>query len=225
MSGWVGDVELEEIIMEIQGVLPKQINLSWKIVNGINSAILIIFWFGVLTDYSWNVWWLNIVFPVLTGVVSFLTLLTLRHLGKVWRWVISLACVLSILVSGLCVLFFLPDLFFPSLSTHRDGLLLQKENSPDGARIVEAYCFTQSAHGGTDRISIRIRYKSLPFVKRDVAFYYNYPSQACKYSGNQIVAWKNDSTLLVVDRQVELAVGLIDWADQLYNDGATNGVY
>jgi hypothetical protein len=201
------------------------VNITSKIFIGFSFSILLIFWFGVLTDYSWNLSWLNLIFPILVGFVSFFLAITVKRFARFPRWLISLISVLSILMSGLCVLFFLPDIAFPTISTHRDRLLLQTEDSPNKTRFVEAYCFTQSAHGGTDRISIRVRYKLLPFIKRDLAFYYDYPSQACQYSGDQIVVWKDDNTTLVIDRQIELAVGLVDWVGLLHNDGATNGVY
>jgi hypothetical protein len=225
LPGRIGDVKLEKINMETHLLSSKQMDFRLKTILTIALVIIIIFWFGILTDYSWNIWWLNFLFPIMVGAVSIFTLFIVKYLTGFGRWIISIVCVLSILMSALCALFFLPDLFIPSLSTHRDGILIQKENSPNGTKMVEAYCFTQSAHGGTDRISIRLRYKSLPFVKRDIAFYYNYPSQACKHSDDQIVVWENDNKLLVVHKKVELAVGLIDWTDLLYNNGATNGVY
>jgi hypothetical protein len=225
LPGWVDDVELEEIAMETHLLSSKQMDFRLKTILSIALIIIMIFWFGVLTDYSWNTWWLNFLFPIMVGAVSIFTLFIVKYLTGLGRWIISIVYVLSILMSGLCALFFLPDLFFSSLGTHRDGILIQRENSPNGTKVVEAYCFTQSAHGGTDRISIRLRYKSVSFAKRDIAFYYNYPSQACKHSDDQIVVWENDNKLLVVHKKVELAVGLIDWIDLLYNDGATNGVY
>lgn len=212
MFGWVDDVELEEIKMDKP--LSTQKSTRWKIFLGFNIVVLCLFWFGILTDYSWYDDLVSLSFSVLVLCVSAITFFMLSFLKKLQLLSIFLICAMSFL-------FALASILLHRYHSHQTPV--QVEFSPDGARFVSLYCSTDNGHGGMDHIEIIVRTKKIPFLQRDLGLYNNLPSRACIFDVNSPVQWMNNNTIYVTEREAYLPVDFIKWEGVLADPGEING--
>jgi hypothetical protein len=188
----------------------------WKIFFGFNVIVLFFFWFGVFTDYEWAYGWLSLAFSTLSLVSSLALVFMVRHWGKLKRFLIILVALISFLIATLTFL-------FNSAARNGSGrALLETALSPDKTRVVELYCLSNMAHGGTDHIDIKVKSVKFPFLMRHMGAYANYPTRNCKFD-EPPVRWEDNNTIYVVEKQALITVGIIKGEVVLFNPGVLDG--
>jgi hypothetical protein len=215
VSGWIGDVELEKIIMWKQTVSSNQKSIKWQLLFGFNIIILFFFWSGVLTDYTWSDARVAIGFPALATIVNLVMLYMLKGMSKLQLLFVVSLCVLSFLMASLVTFF--------NFATRGNQMPFEATLSPDGTRIVEVYCSTNNGHGGMDHIEIKVRNRNFMFLTREMGVYNIYPTRNCTFDVIPIVRWENNDMIYVLERQSYLHVGFVKWEKSLSEPGEING--
>lgn len=170
-------------------------------VIALNLFAGLILWFGYCTDYSWAGSMPDYIYP---PAVAFVALVSLRRKDKGAnrrsRRRYRLACMPSLIGGGmaivLMVIMFVPPLLLASLFTISEiagETLIQSAVSPDGTRVANVYFRPVGAYsGGNGHVFIRVRYRWLPIVERDI--YYVRMSSAHEYT-HDYLQWKDANTL------------------------------
>lgn len=198
------------------GLPSNQLSNNRKLFLIITYLILLIFWIGVLTDYSWFVGSIHVGFSILVLFVSLTTLISLRFLPRV--------LILKVSTILLCILSFFMSLgSFVLHRYHSNQIPVQVAYSPDGTKFVEVYCeFTNAHTDGFDHIEIIMRYKKFPFLQRDIGLYNDVPRH-CDFEAPNLIRWENNNTIYVVERQAYLSVGVIKGEGALFDPGVIDG--
>jgi hypothetical protein len=192
----------------------SQIRRLWLILNLSAGGLL---WFGLFTDFSWDNVWANVWFPPATAFIASITLLSgRRRLSGRQRRLQSLSCLPSIIAGSpyaiLIVLAVVPPFLLATLfwcGEQSGATIIQRLDSPDGLRTAEVRFRPVGAYsGGSGRIEIYLRYKWLPFVKRDLA--YIRVSHADENT-RDYVQWLDDETIFVPECDARLQVRQIRW--------------
>jgi hypothetical protein len=194
----------------------KQVQqINWKrhgkIIVAFDIAILFIFWFMILTDYSWFNNLLSICYSVLVLFVSTTIFFLLKTSSKPILLLVFLFCAPSFVFA------------LASIMLHRyhsSQVPIQVESSPDGTKIVSVYCSTNNGHGGMDHIEIIARNKKALFLQRDIGLYNNFPSKDCQFATSPI-HWVNNNKVYVTERQASVSIDNIKW--EWVNSGEING--
>lgn len=214
VPGWVGHVELEEIKMGYQNQLFIEKSSKWRFLFAMNIFILCLFWFLALTDYSWYENWFSLLFSLLVASASLMTFFMLGFLNRPNHFLVFLVCMLTFLMA------------LASIVLHRyhsHDTPIQVEISPDGTKLVEVYCSFTPAHViGVDHIEITLRYRSLPFLQRDLGLYNNTPRH-CNFDASNLVRWDDNDTIYVFEKQAYLSVNTINGEGALFNPGEIDG--
>jgi hypothetical protein len=190
-------------------------NVIRRTILGLGIIIIFFFWVGMLTDYSFYDNWISISYSVIVfciSVVVFVMSFTWRGLQRI---IISLVCLLSLPFALTSVI---------SHRFHSAEHPVQVAMSPDGTRLVEVYCsFTRAHNDGFDHLEIVLRYKSAPFLQRDLGLYNDYVPSHCKFDGDSLVRWEDNNTIYVTERQAYISVDSIKWEGVLSNPGEIDG--
>ena len=200
--------------MEETTALANQKSIGWKLLLGFNVFVLVLFWLGALTDYSWFNDGVSAGYSILVLCVCMITFIMLRFLRKFLLIPILLFCILSFLAASFSILVH---------RYHSDQTPIQVAYSPDSTRFIEVYCGFVDAHvNGFDHIEIIARYKKFPFLQRDLGLYNNEPRH-CDSDTDTLIRWEDSNTIYVVGRQAYLSVDTIKGEGSLFNPGAIDG--
>ena len=188
----------------------------WKTVAAINGVLGGMLWFGYLTDYSWSSTLLDLLFPSLVGLVSFISVSVLdarresidRSEGVVGclPYIPSLigGCVLPIL---LVIVLIIPPFtlgFLFRIGEMSSEVLIQREVSPDNQRIAEVYFRPVGAYGsGNGRIFVRVKLRWFPIVERDV---YRLSGSDADEHTSDYLRWIDNRTLFISETNQTLKV-------------------
>ena len=214
MSGWVGHVKLEKMRVEKQTPPLTQKSAVWKTILGFSIVVIFFFWIGALTDYSWYDNWVSFLYSILVLCACVTTFSMLYFLSRLQRVLIFLVCLLSFLMALAGI---------PLHRYHSHQAPVQIEMSPDGTRFIEVYCSFTPAHAtGFDHIEITVRYKSFPFLQRDLGLYNDAPRH-CNFDTDTLIRWEDNNTIYVVERQAYLSVDAIKGEGALFDPGVIDG--
>jgi hypothetical protein len=188
---------------------------KWKVILGVNFALGFLLWFGFFTDYSWAGTIPDILFPPIVAVVGFISLLAARNArSKSKRLASRLSCLPSLIGGGLYVVLAIILIFPPftlgllfAIDELANERLIQQDVSPDGSKVAEVYFRPVGAYsGGNGRIYVRVKYRLLPFVERDV--YYLRISHADENTTNYL-SWQGNDTIHISEKQSEIEIGTV----------------
>ena len=201
-----------------QTSLPQRTSSMRPILLLINFGLGLVLWFGLCSDYSWDNAWANIIFPSMVGLVGLVSLFQNRKsLTRQQKRVQSLLCLPSVVggipyVLAVIVLMVPPLTFIPMLwiQQQSSAIRIQQVESPNGSQIAEVYYLPVGAiipevNGG---IEVRLKYKWLPFVKRDV--FKLFITDADENTHNYL-SWVDNETLYINETEEELKLHWIEW--------------
>ena len=176
-------------------------------------------WIGLFTDYSWNNVWANIGFAPTVGLVGLVTWLytgknshgvTPEEWLKIRKWTCFPAMIGGLPYIVLTIILFFPPFTLGTLfwiDEQRSAIQIQQEVSPDGSRVAEVYLLPVGSYsGGNGRIEVHLKYRWLPFIKRDI--YYRRVSQA-KETSTEYLRWRDNDTLYIQEGDNELQLGFV----------------
>lgn len=188
----------------------------WKTVAAINSVLGGMLWFGYLTDYSWSSTLLDLLFPPLVGLVSFISVSVLdaqqestdRSNGATdcLPYLPSLigGCVFPLLlVIAVIIPPFTLGLLF-KIDEMSNEVLIQRERSPDNQRVAEVYFRPVGAYAsGNGRVFVRVKSRWFPVVERDV---YRLNSSHFDEHMSDYLHWVDNRTLFISETDQTLKV-------------------
>ncbi|MCL6560210.1 MAG: hypothetical protein K6U74_15735 [Firmicutes bacterium] len=203
----------------------SRVILRRKIILAINLALGLFLWFGYCTDYSWAGIIPDYCYPVLVASVALVSwLLRDRHVDERSRHRYKLFLMPS-LVGGGAALFsaliaVLPPFtlgFVFALEEVKAEKLIQTVPSPNGAKIADVYFRPVGAYtGGNGRIFVRVRYRRLPFIERDL---YYFGRSYANEDTHDYLCWKNNSRILIIgepnSKPQEIKVGIVQFATSM----------
>jgi hypothetical protein len=182
-----------------------------------NFILGLVLWFGFCSDYSWDHAAANVLFPPVVGLVGLASLFQLRKLSiRQQKRVHSLLCWPSVL-GGLPYLLLMIVLLVPPLvygpilwiQQQSTAIRIQQVVSPDGSQIAEAYYLPvgplPELNGG---IEVHLKYKWLPFVKRDV---FVLRQTNADENTHDYLSWVDHETLYIKESDEELKLDWIEW--------------
>jgi len=103
--------------------------------------------------------------------------------------------------------FLLATLFW--LDEQSNATLIQKAESPNGAKTVEVYFRPVGAYsGGNGRIEVHLKYTWLPFVKRDI--YFVRVTHADENT-HDYLSWVDNETLDIPEKNTKVKINWIEW--------------
>jgi len=175
-------------------------------------------WFGLLSDYSWNYLWLNILFPPFVGLlgllVFFLGRRTRTRAQNRARFVMCLPSLLggvpALLVTALAIVppFLFTALFW--LNEKNNAILIQAAQSPDGLKTAEVYYLPIGGYiGNGGRIEVQLKDSRMPFIHRDV-FYLR--TTRVEPSAQAYLVWENDNEIHIPETDETIRIGSLIFA-------------
>ena len=197
----------------------------WKAIAWTNLVLGVLLWLGYVTDYSWRGTLTDFLFAPMVGVVAIASLLLkCKGPSKRTRRLYKLACLPGAVGGGLVIICMalaaLLLVIFPPLilgvmfgvAEHRTERVIQEAVSPEGSRVAAVYFRDVGAYtGGYGRVDVRVRYRWMPAVERDV--FHTGRSYSDK-GVSEYVRWKDADTLQIVGERYggdELKVGVVAW--------------
>jgi hypothetical protein len=170
-------------------------------------------WFGLLSDYSWNYLWLNILFPPFVGLLGLLVFFVGRRARtREQNRVRSVMCLPALLggVPALLVtlLAIVPPFLFTALfwlEEKNSAILIQTAQSPDGLKTAEVYYLPIGGYirnGG--RIEVHLKDSRMPFVKRDI---FSLRTTRVDAVPQVYLVWKNDNEIHVPETDETIKIG------------------
>jgi hypothetical protein len=169
---------------------------KWIVLNLIPGGVL---WFGFCTDVSWRGDIPDFLYP---PAVAFVALISLMRSDKGpdfrARLLYRLACMPALIGGGIAVIAAVASIANPLAAMFRfsefaSDKVIQSAVSPDGSRVADVHFRGVGAYaGGNGRVYVRVRYRWLPFVERDVVCVPR--SYADENAGNYL-EWKDADTL------------------------------
>jgi predicted membrane protein len=200
-----------------QTSIPQRTYSMRPILLLLNTALGIILWFGLCSDYSWDNVWGNFIFSPVVGLVGLVSVFIGRKsLTHQKKRVQSLLCLLSI-IGGipyltLMILAIVPPFLLATMfwfDEQSSATRIQRVESPSGSQIAEVYFLPVGAYsGGNGRIEVHLKYKWLPFVKRDI-FYLRVTHE--DENTTNYLSWLDDKTLYIPEKDFKLNVNWIEW--------------
>jgi len=183
----------------------------------VNFILGLILWFGFCSDYSWDNAAANVLFPPIVGLLGLASLFQYRkRLIRQQKSVHSLLYLPSViggipyLLLGI-VLMVPPFVFGPLLwiQQQSSAMRIQQVESPNGTQIAEVYYLPvgplPELNGG---IEVHLKYKWLPFVKRDI---FAGPAPDANESTHDYLSWVDNETLYIKERDEELKLDWVEW--------------
>ena len=196
---------------------PQQTSNLKTILLLVNLSLGIILWFGMCSDYSWDNVWVNIAFPPFVGLIGLICFFIGRkNLTSKQKKVQSFFLLPSI-IGGIPYLILMILAVVPpfGLATvfwfheQSSGALIQRTVSPNDSQIAEVYFLPVGAYsGGNGRIEVHLKYKLLPFVKRDVL---DLRVTRADENTTNYLSWVDDETLYVPEENYHLKINWIEW--------------
>lgn len=196
------------------------LSCTWRLVLWANVIIGIILWFGLCTDYSWDSLWANICYPPIVGVVGLMSLIAVltkrQYLSKA---VFCLPSIIGgmpyIIIPVFATIICWPGVFgiiYYGLGEEATATRIEQTVSPDGSKIAEVYFQSLDISGKSGKIDVHLKYKWLPFVKRDIHGFGYVDKNTKGY-----LTWQDNNTLYIfekkvhADRELQIEVGLVKW--------------
>ena len=182
-----------------------------------NLLLGLFLWFLLSSDFCWNNVWMDVLFAPVVGILGWRSYSKFKEgLSQKQKRIHRLYFLPSILggIPYLIVLFvaiFSPLLLATAfwVSEEMDKTKIQEVASPDGNKIVEVYFLPVGAYsGGNGRIEVFLKYKWIPFVKRDI--FYLRVSRADENSRNY-VSWVDDTKLHISETGTDIEISWIRW--------------
>ncbi|MCP4374084.1 MAG: hypothetical protein GY797_39155 [Deltaproteobacteria bacterium] len=187
---------------------------SWNWLIFVNLILGLFLWLLFSTDYSLIGTIPDILFPPLVAIIAVVSLALINIHGRFQKFLVMLAHLPSIIGGCLYILiafimlippFTLGTMFMMSEIT--EEIQIQEAISPNSTKVANVYFRGVGAYsGGNGRIYVRIKYRNVPFLERDV--FHLGRSLASEESINY-VKWIDDDTLYVTEVDNEVAVGAI----------------
>lgn len=134
-----------------------------------------ILFFGLFTDYSWKNILANLFFPLVVGFICLLVYISTliikprKWLLGLWLWPGMIYGLLQLALLVLLILppFWLADIFL--LGEELERSTVQQAVSPDGTKTaLVSYKPSGAYTSGLGSVEVRLTYKNLPFIKRDL---------------------------------------------------------
>jgi hypothetical protein len=183
----------------------------------INLLLGLSLWLSFCTDYGWANVWANLLFPPLVGIFGLVCLLARRtntpSSPRRWRLICCLPSVLGglpylvLLIFALLPPFLLATLFW--LDEQSNATRIQQVSSPDGTKIAEVYFLPVGAYsGGNGRIEIHLKYRWIPFLKRDI---YYLPTSDADTDTHDYIVWRDNSTITVSETHDQIQIEAVRW--------------
>ncbi len=180
----------------------------------VNLILGLFLWFLFSTDYSLVGTVPDILFPPVIGMVAAVSLVASKASSKRQRLLITLFHLPSIIGGGLYVLTALLILIPPftlgaffTASEIAGETEIQRARSPDGTRTAYVYFRGVGAYSrGNGRIFIRVRYRTLPFLERDILYV---PRSYASEDSTNYIEWRGNDALYISETKQEISVGVI----------------
>jgi len=183
----------------------------------VNFILGLVLWFGFCSDYSWDNAAANVLFPPIVGLVGLASLFQIRkRLIRQQKRVHSLLCLPSV-IGGIpylllmIVLMVPPFVFGPMLwiQQQSSATRIQQVKSPNGSQIAEVYYLPvgplSELNGG---IEVHLKYKWLPFVKRDI---FDLLVTNADENTHDHLSWVDNETLYINETEKEWKLDWIEW--------------
>ncbi len=196
---------------------PDNVRSKNSILLVVNIILGLILWFGLCSDYSWDNVWVNVIFPPIVGIIGLVSFRRNKeNLTKNQKRVQTALCLpsmiggipyLLLMVVAVVPPFLLATLFWFDEQT--SGTMIQEIKSPNGMKTAEVYFLPVGAYsGGNGRIEVHLKYKGLPFIKRDVYFArVTYVDE----NTHDYLSWIDDTTLYIPEKDREVKINPIEW--------------
>jgi hypothetical protein len=179
-----------------------------------------VLWFGLCTDWSWNSFWANTCYPPLVGIIGGVSLASvLRQKQQRSRVIACLPAVIGglpyIVIPVLAVILCWPaaaGFALYDIGEEMTRACIEQAASPDGSRIAEVHYLTLDPSHERGRIEIRVKYRWLPFVIREIHAFGSVAKDTRDY-----LRWQDNNSLHVFERkahayrEVEIEIGWIGW--------------
>lgn len=203
-----------------EAVSSVSLSRTWELVLWVNLILGIILWFGLCTDYSWDSFWVNICYPPVVGTIGLVSLVTVlwkrQDRLKIIYCLPSVTggvpyIIIPILAIMICWLAFIGIVLY-DVGEEATRTCIERVVSPDGSKVAEVHFLTLDASGEHGRIEVLLKYKWLPFVRRDIHGF-GYVDR----STGDYLTWQDNNALRVFEkklhatREVEIEVGLVKW--------------
>ncbi|MFO7583142.1 MAG: hypothetical protein R6W69_00315 [Anaerolineales bacterium] len=173
--------------------------------------------FGLLSDYTWDYLWLNILFPPFVGLLGLLVFFVGRRARtreqNRARFVMCLPSLLggvpTLLVTALAIVppFLLTSLFW--LEEKNSAILIQAAQSPNGLKTAEVYYLPIGGYirnGG--RIEVHLKDSRMPFVKRDI---FTLRTTRVEAAPQVYLVWKNDNEIHIPETGETIKIDTTRW--------------
>jgi hypothetical protein len=184
----------------------------------VNFILGLVLWFGFCSDFSWENAAANVLFPPVVGLVGLASLFQIRkRLIRQQKSMHVLLCLPSVL-GGIPYLLLMIVLLIPPfvlgpmlwIKQQSTAILIQQVESPNGSQLAEVYYLPVGAiipevNGG---IEVRLKYKSLPFVKRDT---FVLRTTNADENTHDFLSWVDNETLYIKETEQELKLDWIEW--------------
>ena len=210
--------------METDPTQPRSVYWPYLLM-GVNVLLGLVLWLGLISDLAWASSAANYLFPPFVALLALISWRILRRRrpggGKrAWLWQ-GLGFAPS-LVGGLpyivlMVVAFVPPILFVTmmggmfaLGEHLNAVVIQEAQAPDGNKSAVVIFSPVGAYGGGNgHISVELKYRYLPWVRRHV--YYLDDSYEANDEPQAYVAWLDERTLHMSEEDVSVDVGQIQW--------------
>jgi len=183
----------------------------------INFVLGLVLWFGLCSDYSWDNVWVNVLFPPIVGLIGLASLFhNKQSLTRQQERVQCLLCLPSIIGGIPYVLWMIlaiipPFVFGPMLWIHQQSSAtrIQQVESPSGSQIAEVYYLPDVVLSEVPgRIEVHLKYKWLPFVKRDI---FDLCLTEVDKNTQNYLSWVDNETLYIKETEQELKLHWMEW--------------
>ena len=186
---------------------------NWAVIS-LNLLLGVILWLGFCTDASFPGIILDLVFPVIVGLLGFIALLKIRaakETPRVQRIIRTLFLLPSLIGGvGFILLAIIPIILFPLLilwvSEVAGETMVQESVSPNGFYEARAYFRPVGAYtGGNGRVFIRVKYRGFPLIERDIFIYKTFKDPSEK----DFIRWIDANEIAVDEKSQVVKVGFI----------------
>jgi hypothetical protein len=177
----------------------------------------LVLWFGLLSDYTWEYLWLNILFPPFVGLLGLLVFFVGRRARtRAQNWARFLMCLPSLLggVPALLVtlLAIVPPFLFTALfwlEEKNSAILIQTAQSPNGFKTAEVYYLPIGGYirnGG--RIEVHLKDSRMPFVRRDV---FSLRTTRVDAAPQVYLIWRDDNEIHIPETDETIKIDTTRW--------------
>lgn len=188
--------------MESKSNNPRpKVSTPWKIaIASINLALGNFLWFVYFTNYSVAGKYFEFLFPLIVGVIGFLSCLYLLHNNpnKRSRRLYRLANMPSIIggLSSSLLFFTFPAVIFSFslVSNASRETRIHQVISPNGLQVANIYHGYAGTVDADEKITIRVCSLLFPVIEREI--YYTYDSRTCTNNPSDCIRWMDNETIL-----------------------------